>query len=179
MRYSGRQGVGRSGECGTGFASQLLDLSANTLSAHFNDPGFWLLFISVRLFHNKASLISDLIIDERINLARIINTWLDPIGGEALSEICPVRFQVWHQQRFWGRGKVWQLSPGNLSWLSGALYHWSSNVTPSLLVRALEISWNCCCTNLPATLKSLCLSYFGPFLIWQWSSPDLSSMFHF
>lgn len=90
-RYSGRQRVGHSGECGTvvlywfcipGPWSQCqypVRTPSMTLLGH------WLLFISARLVYNKASLISDLIIDERINLTHTINTRLDPVGGKALS----------------------------------------------------------------------------------------------
>lgn len=55
----------------------------------FSGPGIWLLLLNARSIYNKASLIHDLNMDEKANLAYISENWM---WGVALSEICPAMF---------------------------------------------------------------------------------------
>lgn len=79
---------------------QLLDISPE-VELIFNGPGIWLLLLNARSICNKASLIHDLNMDEKANLAYISENWMWDV---ALSEICPAMFWVWHHLRLQDRG---------------------------------------------------------------------------
>lgn len=63
--------------------------------------------VNARSVCNKATLIHDLILEEKADLACITETWMGQEGGVPFTDICPASFQVWHQLRpqEWGRGQ--------------------------------------------------------------------------
>lgn len=77
----------------TSFTFQLLGLN----------PGFQRLLLNARPTYNKASLICDLIIDERASPASITEPWLGLSDGVALPDIGQAGV---NQPRLQGRGRI-------------------------------------------------------------------------
>lgn len=88
------------------FQTQWLKMSSLIVRLH---TGIAINLLWSRLDCNKASLVYDLIIDERADMPCIIETWLGSKWGVASLEMWPLGFWAWHQLRFQGRGCCWSI----------------------------------------------------------------------
>lgn len=101
--------------------------------------------------NNKASLICDLISEEHINLACIIETWLGPKGGVLFSEMCLPGFRVWHQLDSTAGEGLAVITRESLLVFRDV----TTQVEIMFLKKGNGTSWACCyCTHLQAVWKS-------------------------